>query len=54
MTSGATMKEIAENPLNIPLEFWMWCYDNYEELMAEFQTHGRFLSLRELEDLEEK
>jgi hypothetical protein len=29
--------------------FGMWLYDSYSELMEEYKTYGRFLSLKEIE-----
>jgi hypothetical protein len=26
-----------------------WLYDNFDSLVAEYNTHGRFLSLQEIE-----
>jgi hypothetical protein len=49
-----TMQEISENPNNIPLGFWLWLYDNYEELIAEYKYFGRFLSLQEVKAMQER
>jgi len=33
-------------------EYGSWLYENYETLIAEYKRYGRFLSLSEVENLE--
>jgi hypothetical protein len=31
-------------------DFGQWLYENFDTLISEYKTHGRFLSLQELQD----
>jgi hypothetical protein len=30
--------------------FGMWCHQNFDALVDEYKTHGRFLTLKEIEN----
>lgn len=30
--------------------FGLWCYDRFDELVQEYKTHGRFLTIQELHE----
>ena len=40
------------NDPNFRMKFGLWLADNFDSLAAEFKTHGRFLTLQEVERLE--
>ena len=38
------------NDPHLRRDFGLWLYERFDTLVAEYKTHGRFLSLQELHD----